>query len=170
MAPSGVTDAAAFIEYSVTHQGKTPRERGFFGPCGMSARTSRPKSNEGGKSRPQASLNGPASVVTSAAPVAATPVAPAPAPMPAAPAPVTAATPAPMPATAPAPVTAAPAPVASAAPAHFFGREVVDLIPVCDCGLGVPIGREFCVFIERLRHQGRGLHSRGKRGGARGDT
>jgi hypothetical protein len=60
--------------------------------------------------------------------------------------------------------------VASAAPAYFFGREVVDLIPRCDGGLGILIGGEFCIFIERLRHQGRGLHTRGKRGGARGDT
>jgi hypothetical protein len=47
---------------------------------------------------------------------------------------------------------------------------VVDLIPRCDGGLGILIGGEFCIFIERLRHQGRGLHTRGKRGGARGDT
>jgi hypothetical protein len=59
---------------------------------------------------------------------------------------------------------------ASAAPAHFFGLEMIDFIPVRDGGLGILIGRELGIFIERLRHQGRGLRTRGKRGGARGDT
>src|SRR5438067_13828961 len=48
MAPSGVTDAAVFIEYGVTHQGKTPRERGFFGPCGLSVRCIGPKAVRAG--------------------------------------------------------------------------------------------------------------------------
>jgi hypothetical protein len=60
--------------------------------------------------------------------------------------------------------------VAAAAPAHFFGREVIDFIPRGDGRLGILIGGEPGIFIERLRHQGRGLRACGKRGGARGNT
>ena len=67
-------------------------------------------------------------------------------------------------------MTAAPAPVAAAAPAHFLGREMIDFIPRCNGRLGILIGGELGIFIERLRHQGRGLRACGKRGGARGDA
>lgn len=56
MAPSGVTDAAGFIETGETDQGKTPRERGFC--LAGAGRTPDPsaQNSEGGKSRPQTSL------------------------------------------------------------------------------------------------------------------
>jgi hypothetical protein len=47
---------------------------------------------------------------------------------------------------------------------------MIDFIPARDGGLGILIGGEPGIFIERLRHQGRGLRACGKRGGARGNT
>src|SRR5258705_6976460 len=57
MAPSGVTDAAGLIETGETDQGKTSRERGFC--LAGAGRTPDPsaQNSEGGKSRPQTSLN-----------------------------------------------------------------------------------------------------------------
>src|SRR5258707_15013048 len=57
MAPSGATDAAGFIKTGETDQGKTPRERGFC--LAGAGRTPDPsaQNSEGGKSRPQTSLN-----------------------------------------------------------------------------------------------------------------
>src|SRR5437016_4018657 len=89
--------------------------------------------------------------------------------MPSAPAPVTPA-PAPMAAAAPAPVTPAPAPMAASAPAHFFGLEMIDFIPRCDGGMGIGVGGEPAILIERLRHQRCGLRARGKGGRAGGKS
>src|SRR5882757_1443018 len=99
MAPSGVTDAAGFIENGSTHQGKNPARAGFFVfcSCGADARPVGPKTVRAGNPALR-----PALIVTPA-PMAATIPAAAPVPAPIAPA---AATPTPMPATAPAPVTA----------------------------------------------------------------
>src|SRR5215218_1149105 len=78
-------------------------------------------------------------LVITATPVAAPPVPTMPAPMPTTPTPVT------------------------AAPVHFLRLETIDFVTCGDGRLGIRIGREPTIFIQRMRHQRRGLGAGGKR-------
>src|SRR5262245_17200586 len=95
---------------------------------------------------------------------ATTPVAPTAA----MPAPIAAAAPAPVPA-APAPMAAAPAAMAAAAPAHLFRLQLIGLFFRSHGGL-CGIFRQLRIFVERMRHQRRGLHGCGERGDASGNA
>jgi hypothetical protein len=51
----------------------------------------------------------------------------------------------------------------AATPAHFLGLETIDFIARRDGGMGILIGRELAIRNQRLRRQGGGLRTRGKR-------
>jgi hypothetical protein len=102
--------------------------------------------------------------------------------MAATPTPVAAAAPTPTTTAAPAPMAAAPAPVSSSPPApmssspspstsHFFGLQMLHLVPVSDGGTGILVRRrQGSVLCERMRHQRCCPCTRGQRGRARGKS